>query len=589
LHKVIWEEFPETQGGKIEDLLHKVIREQSASTATIYYAPHERWYELRAYPTLDGISIYFRDVTRRIIAEATLRESEEKRRLALDAAELGAWNLNVTNRTLICDERYRFIRTGTTAPLSYDQALAHIHPDDRDRVMNAVTIATDPKAPALYTQEYRVVHVDGSVHWVLAKGRPHFVSDGGRRNLVSLDGTLADITEQKRAEQQILQQSAELALADRRKNEFIATLAHELRNPLAPIRNSLSIMELKGYDAQSVEKSRLVIERQVNQMVRLVDDLLDVSRISHGKLELKRQPVNLFEVIDSALESSKPMIDAAGLTLHLSLPPEPVYLNADPTRLAQILTNLLNNAAKFTDRDGRVDLTVERVEKADSPDQVYVKISVKDTGIGIPAEHLPSIFDAFIQLPGSIKRSQGGLGVGLMLVRRLIEMHGGMIIADSPGPGLGTTFTALLPILDQETSAESQSPDKTVKTTNKLRILIVDDNVDAANSLGVLMELLEHEIQVVHDGTSALQAAPEFMPQVIFLDIGLPDMTGYEVASRIRETDWGTSVKLYALTGWGQEEDRRKSQEAGFDAHLVKPIDPKKLFELISSLQVPIK
>jgi PAS domain S-box-containing protein len=366
--------------------------------------------------------------------------------------------------------------------------------------------------------------------------------------------------------------------ADRRKDEFLALLAHELRNPLAPLRNALQILRLSP-DGAAQEQARALMVRQLEQMVRLVDDLLDVSRIGQGKLELRREHVALAAVVQSAVETSRPLIEHMGHELTVALPDAPVLVDADPTRLAQVFANLLNNAAKYTDRGGHIRLTAGR-QGGD------VVVSVQDTGIGIAADQLPGLFQMFSQGERALERSQGGLGIGLTLVKRLVEMHGGRIEAHSDGPGRGAEFVVRLPAARDapgpEVAAARLEP---AAPPAPLRILIVDDNQDHTDSLAMLLRILGHDTRTAYDGRAGLEAAGEFRPGVILLDIGLPKLNGYEACRRLREQAWGKDVVIIAVTGWGQEEDRRRSLEAGFDHHLVKPVDPQDLLRLLAELR----
>jgi signal transduction histidine kinase/ActR/RegA family two-component response regulator len=406
-------------------------------------------------------------------------------------------------------------------------------------------------------------------------------------------------------------QAASQALkeADRRKDEFLATLAHELRNPLAPIRNALELMRRAPQDADLTEEVRHIMERQLAQMVRLVDDLLDISRITSGKLQVRKQCVELSEVFKSAIEAARPLIDSQGHELTVALPPKPIHLDADPARLAQIVSNLLNNSAKYTEKGGHIWLTAQLenekpgdrqtgIGAADNGDQAaapagpQLKISVRDTGVGISAEHLPVIFQMFSQPASALERSQGGLGIGLSLVRGLVELHGGKVEAHSAGPGLGSEFTVCLPIAERNEIPSSQHGQQagegdaegqpvTAPTDRRLRILVVDDNRDAVESLALMLRMMGHETQTAHDGLEAIQAAAAFRPEVALLDIGLPKMNGYEAARHIREQPGGKQIVLVALTGWGQEEDKRRAAQAGFDHHLVKPTDLAALLPLL--------
>ena len=368
----------------------------------------------------------------------------------------------------------------------------------------------------------------------------------------------------------------ELRDADQRKDEFLATLAHELRNPLAPIRNGLQVLRLTGEGSEMASEARSMMERQVTQMVRLVDDLLDVSRITRNKLELKQQRVTLDAIVQSAVETSRPMIEEARHTLTITFPPTPIYLDADPTRLAQVFSNLLNNAAKYTEPGGRIQFTGEVCGSE-------VAVRIRDNGLGIPADAFPKLFEMFSQVDGSLERAQGGLGIGLTLVKRLAEMHGGSVEARSDGPGLGSEFTVRLPILQLTQQNVAAQGEDSPKTKSKIRILVVDDNVDSAKSLGMMLKLMGNEIRTVHDGLAAVEAAEQFRPDMILLDIGLPKLNGYDVCRRIREQAWSDGAKIVALTGWGQSEDRRRSKEAGFDQHMVKPIELAALENLLAA------
>jgi PAS domain S-box-containing protein len=381
-----------------------------------------------------------------------------------------------------------------------------------------------------------------------------------------------DITEQKRTAEALRE-------ADRRKDEFLALLAHELRNPLAPLRNGLEILRLAGADSKAAERARTMMERQLGHMVRLVDDLLDVSRISRNKLELRRSPVLLSDVVSSALETVRPVIEASGHELITALPAEPVHLDADLTRLAQVFSNLLTNSAKYTDRGGRIELAAERRSGE-------LAISVRDTGIGIPADALPHVFEMFSQVDRSIERSTSGLGIGLALVKGLVEMHGGTVTAESGGPGMGSTFTVHLPLPEsrQEPEAAEAGEGGPGADRRRRRVLVVDDNLDSASSMEILLKLLGNEVRTVHDGLEAVAAAEQFQPEVVLMDVGMPRLNGYEATRRIREQPWGREMVVIALTGWGQESDKALSREAGCNAHMVKPIDLAELEKLLLSL-----
>jgi PAS domain S-box-containing protein len=375
-----------------------------------------------------------------------------------------------------------------------------------------------------------------------------------------------NITERKRAEDALRE-------ADRRKDEFLATLSHELRNPLAPIRNAIELMRLAAEDPAMMGHARAIMERQLLQLVRITDDLLDMSRVTRDKVELRRERIDLRTVLQAAIEATRPMIDSHGHTLTLELPAGPLWLDADFTRLTQAFANLLNNAAKYTERGGKIWL------RAAAEGDLAV-VTVTDTGIGIPPELLPQIFDMFTQLDQSLHRSHGGLGIGLTLVKRLIELHGGSVDARSGGPGQGSTFTVRLPI-SAPPALEAPRP-AAPPARSGCRILIAEDSADAAEMLRLMLTYMGHDVRVTSDGIQAVAMAKEFAPQIALLDIGMPRMDGYEAARRIREA-LGRAVILVALTGWGQDEDKRQSREAGFDHHFTKPVEPDVLQELIGS------
>ena len=369
----------------------------------------------------------------------------------------------------------------------------------------------------------------------------------------------------------------ELKEGDRRKDEFLATLAHELRNPLAPIRNSLHVMRLAGGDQGILEQAHSMMGRQLSQMVRLIDDLLDVSRITRGKLDLRKERVELAAVINMAVDTTRLLIESSGHALTITLPPEPIYLDADPMRLAQVFSNLLNNAAKYMNRGGRIWLSA-------APNGGEVVISVRDLGIGIPPEALPTVFDMFSQVEHALEKSQGGLGIGLTLVKRLVEMHGGSVQAFSDGPGKGSEFVTRLPVAMRHAVRVAPADVRPKGENFAYRILVADDNRDAADSMSMMLRLMGNEVRTVHDGAEAVKEANHFRPDVALIDIGMPRRNGYDVARSIRQHRWGAGMLLVAMTGWGQEEDKRRAMEAGFDHHFTKPVDPVALEQLLKDM-----
>jgi CheY-like chemotaxis protein len=375
------------------------------------------------------------------------------------------------------------------------------------------------------------------------------------------------------------QQLRDLAEAQRQTNEFLATLAHELRNPLAPIRTAVSLMQMGGLSDSMREWYGTVIDRQVTHLTRLVDDLLDVSRIASGKITLQREPLEMTQVVESAADSSRPLIDARKHILEIELPGEPLRVEGDPIRLSQIVVNLLNNAAKYTPEGGTIRLSAAR-----EGGQAVVR--VMDTGVGIPAELLPRVFDLFTQGDRSPERAEGGLGIGLALVRRFVEMHGGSVAAHSEGAGCGSELVVRLPLLDLPREVPVDEASERPQQAGPRRVLVIDDNRDAAEIMAVLLELWGHEVRLAYNGPDALGLAAEYRPDAALLDIGLPGMSGFEVAQRLRELPGWDGVLLVAVTGYGQDEDRRRSREAGFDHHLTKPVEPAKLQSLLAAAPV---
>jgi PAS domain S-box-containing protein len=390
---------------------------------------------------------------------------------------------------------------------------------------------------------------------------------------------IVDITDRKQLEQELNLRLKDLATADRQKDEFLAMLAHELRNPLAPLRNALQILEMPGADPHMQQRSRDMMKRQLHHLVRLVDDLLDVSRIITGRVELRKEGFDVAAAVSRAVETAEPLIDARGHQLIVSVPEESIPLHADLVRLAQVIANLLTNAAKYTPAPGRIWLTASR-------DDHHVVISVKDEGMGIAPDMLDRVFDLFVQVDASPSRSQGGLGIGLTLVRRLIEMHEGTVVAKSAGRGHGSEFVVRLPI---DVSAASKQDGSSRQASGlragreERRVLIVDDNVDAADSIAMLLQASGFSVRCVYDGVSALSVASSYRPDVFVLDIGLPDITGYEVAKRLRAIPDFARTPIVAVTGYGQHSDRMRSREAGIDHHMTKPVDPDSLRAVLTA------
>jgi PAS domain S-box-containing protein len=537
--------------------------------STHWRAPYEP--DARDLGVLDVLARQAADLIEGKHAEQALRSSEARLRIILDNAPAMVYVVDREHRFMFINRRWKKVFNLTNEQVAgrsfYDffpKQVADDFATNNCKVLEANT--------ALELEEV-VPQADGE-HTYISSKVPLFDASGVS---YAVCGISVDITERKRAVQVLRD-------ADRRKDEFLATLAHELRNPLAPIRNAVKILQAKGPPTQELVWARGVIDRQLQFMSRLLEDLLDVSRISRNSLQLRMERIDLAAAIEAAVETSRPVIDAGQHELTVVLPLEPVCLEADLVRLAEIFANLLNNAAKYTEAGGRISLAAKRCGSE-------VVVSVKDNGIGINADMLPRVFEIFTQSKGSLERSQGGLGIGLSLVKGLVELHGGSIECRSDGAGRGSEFIVRLPV-----ASESPIPAKAgmreddgqnsagKKSVVKRRVLIADDNRDAADSLSMLLKLSGHEVKTGYDGEQALEVAEAMRPEVVLLDIGMPKLNGYEVCRRIRKEAWGKDILLIALTGWGQEEDRRRTDEAGFNEHMVKPVDPTQLVQLLTAL-----
>lgn len=497
-------------------------------------------------------------------AEEALRDREERYRTLFDAMDEGYCIIEVLFDAHRQPVDYRFIEVNSSFERQagmHDvvgkRMLEFVPTIESHWLQNYGKVALTGEG-IRFTGEYSGLHRCFDVYAFRAKGWPD-------RHVAVL---FADVTQRTRAEQSLRE-------ANRRKDEFLAMLAHELRNPLAAIRNAVQILLQKQGDAQTVRSAAEILDRQVGHMVRQVDDLLDVSRISRGKIELRKEEAELAPIVNHALTMIRPLCESLRHEITVKLPSKPLYVAGDPVRLVQVVGNLLNNACKFTDKGGRIWLSVEE-------DSDHAVIRVRDTGIGLAADQLSRIFELFAQVDSSLERARDGLGLGLTLVKKLVEMHNGTVEARSAGPGRGSEFVVRLPLLCSRPPAPPPQP-SSVKpaATVPRRILVVDDNRDSANSLAMLLKLLGHTVDTAHDGLEAVERAVTFRADVILLDIGMPRLNGYEAARRIREQRH-QGLKLVALTGWGQEEDRHRSDEAGFDAHLVKPVDLAALTKLLA-------
>jgi PAS domain S-box-containing protein len=574
--RVLWEVYPGLEDTEFGATYRRTMLQRQPGSFTAFYAGQKRWYELTSFPAPEGVAVYFRNVTReREIEEhreQLIAEADRQRRLyetALNSTPDFIYIFDLDHDFLYANESLletwgtRDYRGKALADLGYEPWHVEMHHAEIDAVVRT-------RAP-----------IRGEVPFTGTKGRrvydyiftPVFGEEG---SVVAVAGSTRDVTDRQAAEQVLREQAAQLAEADRAKDEFLATLSHELRNPLAPLRNSVALLRRGRADAALAERVQGIMDRQVNHLVRLVDDLLEVSRISRGTLTLRKEPVEAAAVVRAAVEATEAIMRSSGHVLSVEVPPQPLWLEGDPVRLAQILSNLLNNAAIYTDPGGRITVRVQ-----DRNGEVTV--GVRDNGIGIAAANLPRMFEMFSRGDRSTARAQGGLGIGLALSRKLAQMHGGSLDAVSEGPGHGSEFTLRLPLaaLAQAGRGEVQ---RSVSDLPAARILVVDDNRDARESLAMMLEALGATVQAAPDGPRALEACAAWQPEVVLLDIGMPGMDGYEVARQLRSQHQQVRPVLVALTGWGQDEDRRRAREAGFDHHLVKPADVRQLSELLAAI-----
>ncbi len=518
-----------------------------------------------------GIFVMGNDVTAPHAAQEALRRSEESLRIACDAAELGFHAFDITSGAIEWDARVRALwGAGADETITFDVFEAGVHPDDVVAMTAAVQLSMDPAGNGRYEATYRVVHRhDGHTRWVRATGQTFF----GEGRPLRLVGTVQDISAHKNAEAA--------------KNQFLATLGHELRNPLAALRNAAALAEAVPADEDRRQWAQHVIKRQIAHMTRLVDDLVDVARIAYGRIELQPQPVLLTDVVQQALDVVRPALDQSGHRLALSLPSEPVQLHADPVRMAQVLANVLGNAVKYSAAGTDIEL---RAERSTAGGELLLRI--KDQGIGLAASELEAVFQLFTQAEGGREQAQGGMGIGLSLARTLVQLHGGRIHARSEGHGRGAEFIIVLPLPAQPLPPPLPAPaplppagQAARHPVDGCRVLVVDDNEDAARTLALLLEMEGAQVGLAFNGSDALARADALRPEILLLDIGLPDMSGHELCRQIRQRPWGARAIIVAQTGWGQEEDRQRSYDAGFDEHVVKPVQLEALARVLSTVR----
>jgi PAS domain S-box-containing protein len=491
------------------------------------------------------------DVTERVKAHEALRASEEKLRLAQESADIGAWDWNVdTGEMVMSDRCLELFGHPPGTRLTRETCLAAVHPEDRERAERASAEAVASGKD--YELEMRVLLPDGTVRWVSSRGRA--VHDAAGRP-VRLTGMALDITERKRAEEALRE-------SDRRKSEFLAVLSHELRNPLAPIRSSIHLLERARPGSEQAVRARDVIRRQTDHLARLVDDLLDVTRISRGKIKLERERIDLRDVLRRTCDDHRTLFEGRRIDLRVEMS-GPVWIDADATRMAQVIGNLLQNAAKFSREGGAVMASIGATNGR-------AEIRVRDDGMGISPDLLQRVFEPFVQAAEGLARTKGGLGLGLALVKGLVELHGGSVRATSEGLERGAELVVTLPLAEPP-SAAAPGPVPSVTTLTVAEVLIIEDNVDAAQTMAEVLAFEGHHVTVATDGRSGLERARELKPELILCDIGLPDVDGYEIARRLRADAAFRSTRLVAVSGYAQPEDRRRAKEAGFDAHVSKP------------------
>jgi PAS domain S-box-containing protein len=547
------------------DACAQVARTGVSTRSQCFAEALNSWFDFFVYPVggdLPRVAILFHDITVRKRAEDALRESEARFRALADASPALIWQFDPDGSLLYLNQR---AADEGAPPAQPDSWRGIVQPEDMQAYL--AQVAEGIRQRATYNHRIRVPARDGSWRWFESHAAPWYSGEGQHRGYV---GISLDITGAVQAEEALKD-------ADRRKDEFLATLAHELRNPLAPISNAVQLMRRPDGRRQS-DRVVEMVGRQVRQIVTLVDDLMEVSRITRGKIDLRLERVPVAEIVHSAVETSQLPIERAGHQLAVALPEEPLVLLADRVRLTQVFANLLNNAAKYTDPGGRIWVDVRREDG-------HAVVSVRDTGIGIPPEALGRVFDMFAQAHRAVGRGQGGLGIGLTMVRSLVEMHHGTVEAHSGGSGSGSEFLVRLPLASHEDGCPERPGQDQARPYAPFagqRILVVDDNRDAADTLGLLLEADGAEVRVVYDGRSALAMAESFLPSSVLLDIGMPVMDGYEVARRLRQDERFAGMRIVALTGWGQDSDRRQTRNRGFTQHLTKPVSLEELHQILT-------
>jgi PAS domain S-box-containing protein len=571
LGRVHWDVWPGTENLPFGMAYKRAMKERvPVDIEQPYVFPDGRsvWMDVHVYPTGDGIAVFYRDISRKKKAEHALRETAERLEFTLESAQIGEWYLDLLNDTSLRSFRHDqcFGYTEPIAEWGFGKFINHVHAEDREFVRQRFQDAIEKSGNCHF--DCRVIWPDQSVHWIAVHASVYHVETMPAK----ISGIVYDITERKKAEE-------ELRKEGRRKDEFLAMLAHELRNPLAPIGAAAGLLKMSRLDENRLRQTSEVIDRQVSHMTSLIDDLLDVSRVTRGLVQLSMIELDAKTIIADAIEQVRPLIEPHAHHLEVHLAPETAFLMGDHKRLVQVFTNLLNNAAKYTPRGGRIQLIME----VDAHD---IRFLVCDNGIGMAPDLVTRVFDLFSQAKRTSDRSQGGLGIGLALVKSLVELHGGSVRAHSDGLSAGSKFTVCLPrvLKRREEQPRFNPASHSQATAPSLRVLVVDDNVDAASMLAVLLESFGHEVAVENDAWAALERAATFCPDICLLDIGLPGMDGHELARRLRNLPETAQAVLIAVTGYGQQQDKEKSLTSGFNYHFVKPMDTGHLCELLSEV-----
>lgn len=585
LGKVMWEEFPQIVGLTPYQKFHEAIQAQQAVEFETLSVILNKWVEVNAYPADEGLTVYFRDISDRKATEAILHNSEERLRLALEGADLGMWDYDLTSGQLEWTARCKALfDLALDTAISYEVFLNAVYPDDRQRVNQAVEESI--AAGQNFDIEYRSQWGNGTIHWIAAKGQTFCNESGEPMRMV---GVVLDVTDRKQLEESLRQQTQALEQANHFKDDFLAIVSHELRAPLSAILGWAQILRSRPVDPVTTAQALETIERNARSQSQLITDLLDISRLTRGKVRFDLRPLVLASVVHAAIEAMRPSAEAKQIQLSSTLNPEVELVLGDPERLQQVIWNLLSNAIKFTAEGGRVEVTLQQID-------TYAQIQVIDTGKGISADVLPHIFEQFYQVDGSIAASQDGLGLGLAIVRQLVELHGGTIAVASPGAGQGSTFTVNLPLLTFAPTAEvaiagvpiasQESITSAEPSLAGLRALVIDDEEDARELLIALLEAFEVEVIATASGTEACETLPLFKPDVIICDIGMPREDGYTVIRKIRAlpTAQGGRTPAIALTSYARQEDRQQAKQAGFQQHLPKPLNADDLFRAIGLL-----